>query len=55
MMAARSGQTEAVLALLRTGAIRSVRDKRGKTALDFALEHGQTDMLNALRATDEAK
>ena len=34
---------------------RSVKDKREKTALDYALERGQNDIVNALKATDEAK
>ena len=50
MMAARGGHIRTVKLLLDEGADSSVKNEQGMTVLDFAEQHGQTEIVEGLKA-----
>ena len=49
-LAALSGQTETVIALLEKGANVNARDNQGRTPADLAEQLGNTEVLDLLKA-----
>jgi ankyrin repeat protein len=49
MIAAGQGNQEAVDLLLRLGARKDLKDDVGKTALNYAVERGRTNVAQLLR------
>jgi uncharacterized protein len=49
MIAAGQGNQEAVELLLKLGARKDLKDISGKTATDYALERGRTNIARLLR------
>ena len=50
MLAAYHGYIAAVQVLLQAGANVKLKDKHGKTALSFAIDHGHDAIIELLRA-----